>query len=568
MILGVTAFIACRTTEASRANAQPAAGSPSTMKFTATAGTEALAAKVDGMLARLQSGANLKPAPIIDDATFLRRVTLDLTGTLPEPDAVRAFLADQSLDKRAKAVDALLASPAYAQHWAAYWGDLLLPLRAQKGIIDRGAFHRWLLHRFNENAGYNQWVFDLVSATGQNSIGGEEALPRNTGDIDDTREAQAGVNGAVNWLLQYREAPQDLAGNTSRIFLGVQIQCAQCHDHKTEKWKQTDFRKFAAAFARTQDKPMDGKSEMKGIKRIEVRDINHPVRMGPKAPPEWRDIAMSRPTALDGTDLDHSDMPRRALAGWIVSDKNPWFATELVNRYWGALTGRGFVDPVDDLRPSNPTMAPEAQDALAQDFITHGYDLKRLLRTICLTNAYQRSVSGEQPKGDDFWARGRLRPLSAEQLLNSIVAATHLEPVLEERAGKQGKSVNLVKFQLQRDVTFLFDVDEAGGDDDTFTGTVPQALMLLNGGLVNRAVKPVPGATLEEAMSKPDDAARVELLYLRTLSRLPTPEERKAWASFVADASDGAMLRGRARRESYEDLFWALLNSSEFQFNH
>lgn len=460
------------------------AASAATERPVQTDGTAELAARVDAVLAQVQAADGVQPAPRCDDATFLRRATLDLTGTLPEPQVVRAFLADPRSDKRARAVDALLASPDYATHWTAYWDDVLMGPGARSQILDRGAFRRWLERELAQNAPWNQLVFDLVSATGQNSVGGEEARPRFAQAPQVVQaEARADVNGAVNWLLKYRDAPQDLAGSTSRIFLGVQIQCAQCHDHKTEKWKQTDFRQFAAAFARTRPFPIDLKGEMKGIRRVEVRDVDYPVGRGKKAPPEWQAIVASEPTALDGTDLGSSRVPRRALAGWIVSDTNPWFAQALVNRYWAVMTGRGFVDPLDDLRPSNPAIAPEALAALAQDFKTHGYDLKRLLRTICLSDAYQRAAVAVQPgkSGDDDWARARLRTLEPDQLLNSVVAATQLQPALAQRADKQGKSVAQLEMDLQRQVTFLFDVDEEAAADD-YAGTVPQAQALLNGG--------------------------------------------------------------------------------------
>jgi hypothetical protein len=530
-------------------------------------GTVELAAQVDALLVKRQVEQKLAPAPIVDDARFLRRATLDLTGTLPTPEAIRAFLQDPRPDRRARAIDTLLASPAYATHLTAVWDELLMGARPSPPIVDRGAFRRWLNRRFADDVPWNQVVFDLVSASGLNSLGGEAMLPRHEPPADvDMREAQAGVNGAVNWLTRYRDAPQDLAGSTSRIFLGVQIQCAQCHDHKTEAWKQTDFRRFTAAFAKTRPVPLDVKGEMVGIRRIDVRDEDRIVRGGKMAPPEWREIAKQPPTALDGTPLQ-SPRPRRALAGWVVADANPWFARATVNRAWAQLTGRGFVEPVDDFRPSNPPEAPEVLEALAQDFKGHGYDLKRLLRTICLTAAYQRSaIAPEQAVASELWTRGRLRPLSAEQLLNTLVSATGAVPVLEQRAEKQGKTLAEVKFQLQRDVTFLFDVDEEG-EDDSFTGTVPQALMLLNGNLVNGALRPIAGSTLDEVLALPTDAQRLELLYLRTLSRPPTVEERDAWTAEVQTAG-GKKGNPRPRKELYEDLLWALLNSSELQFNH
>jgi hypothetical protein len=195
----------------------------------------------------------------------------------------------------------------------------------------------------------------------------------------------AGVNGAVNWLLQFKRSTEDLAGATSRTFLGVQIQCAQCHDHKTETWTTTDFRRFAAAFARTRVRPADDKE--KGMMRsFEVADVDT-ARPGRKATAEQREIASLTPAALDGTVLA-GEAPRAELAAWMTGQTNPWFAKAIVNRTWALLLGHGFVEPVDDLRPSNDPRAAPALDAIAADFAAHKYDLKHLLRVICGTRAY------------------------------------------------------------------------------------------------------------------------------------------------------------------------------------
>jgi hypothetical protein len=363
----------------------------------------------------------------------------------------------------------------------------------------------------------------------------------------------------------------------------VQIQCAQCHDHKTEKWKQTDFQSFAASFVKTKVVQIDH-GEVMGLRRVELRDEDRRTFGGKKATPELQAIARSHPRALDGTDLGFSAAPRRALAGWVVSTQNPWFASAIVNRLWARLLGRGFVEPMDDLRPSNAAVLPGLMQQLSDDFVAHGYDLKRLLRTICLTEAYQRAPGAAGEGDSDLWAHARLRPLSADELLNALFAATQL-PAAAQEAGVE--NLDEVRAKLRQNFTFLFDVDEEA-DDDTFTGTIPQALMLLNGNLLNRAVRPLPGTTLAQVLAMPGgDDARITELYLRTLSRLPTPEELAKWSTFVGQeeaANEGKLPKGggdplrqlnkqkirdrQPRVQAYEDLFWALLNSSEFAFNH
>jgi hypothetical protein len=547
---------------------------------------------IDRMVAAEWKKAHLSPAAPSDDATFFRRVHLDLVGTIPERDAVEKFLADASPDKRAHAVDALLADPRSAEHFADYWESVLVPHAARVQVFDRDAFHGWLRQRFVENAPWDKLVVELLTATGVNSTGGK----RNDPGREAREAADPTVNGAVDWLLLYRGAPEDLAGVVSRELLGVQIQCAQCHKHPTEKWTQTDFRRFAATFARMKATPLDA-GKMGGIKRVSLADAPKALRGGPNAP-QLGEVFGEKPAALDGTDLSTSTSPRQALAGWMTAPSNPWFARELVNRMWGYLVGRGFVEPIDDLRPSNETVMPALLDALAADFAAHKYDLHYLVRTICGSRVYQLSsgrIKGKDPE-DHLFARHPLRPMGPEQLLDSVITATHLESAL---AALPPARAEAVKQQLHQSVGFLFDVDEEGAPPD-FEGTVQQALALINGGLTTAASSALPGTTLARiADSTDDDAQRIATLYLSTLSRRPTAQELLKWTTFVnADRelvnapkkAPPGPLRGKqartgdplaaplanrlkiapssARMQAYEDLQWALLNSSEFVFRH
>lgn len=538
-------------------------------------------AKIDAALRAAWTKEGIVPAARADDATFLRRAYLDVTGTIPPPDVAAAFLEDRSPDKRAKLVDSLVASQAYADHWATYWDDVLMGKSRLGQAVDRAAFRRWLVGRFTAREPWDRIVTGLVAATGQSSTPpmGEEASP-----------GEPPEDGAVNWTLRYREAPQDLAGSASRIFLGVQIQCAQCHDHKTEKWTQEDFRGFASPFLRAKITPID---KTKGMQRFALADED-------RAPPRYAKsedvgpIARAKPRALDGTSLEAGKGTRKALAAWMTSPKNPWFSRALVNRMWGHFLGRGFVDPVDDMRASNPAVLPELLDALAADFVAHGFDLGHLVRTICATEAYQLAADKEAKVDPEnkLWARFHLVPLGSEELLNAVLRATRIE----DAAARVGlPNVEQLRAQLERQVGFLFDVDE---EDDTpdYEGTVSQALALLNGGLVGNGARAVPGSALADVLAGPgDDAAKVERLALQVLSRRPTPAEREAWVGYVRDpqrsaapppsgggpknpkkGGTGPLARldrkpsGAAdpRRAAYEDLLWAWLNSSEFVFNH
>jgi hypothetical protein len=557
---------------------------------------------IDGALREAWKKEGVTPAPKADDATFLRRAYIDIVGTIPPVDVTTSFLADASPDKRKKLVDRLLDSPEYAEHWMNYWDDVLMGRESKSNQVDRIAFRYWLRARFAANSPWDRIVRDLVTASGQNSIGGRKikgpamaatvplGSPLPGKDDEDAADLDK-INGAVNWTLRFADAPQDFSGNASRVFLGVQIQCAQCHDHKTEKWKQDDFRKFTNAFLHVKADPIDKGKPMGNIKRVELGDAAKVVQRFANNP-ETKPYAQAKATALDGTDLDKGEDTRKALATWMTSPQNPWFAKAIVNRMWGHFLGRGFVDPVDDIRPSNPTTMPELLDRIAADFAAHDFDLKYLVRTICATEAYQLAASA-QAKTDaenKLWGRFHLVPLGPEELLNALLRATNVED-----AAQKAKVPNLdqIRANLVRQYAFLFDVDEENDEPD-YSGTVSQALVLLNGALVAQGSRALPGSALAELVKAPGgDAEKVDALVLRVLGRKPTNQEREQWTSYVMKggndpggkaAGAGAVpkkgsagplekLAGKGpnaspKQAAYEDLLWALLNSSEFVFNH
>jgi hypothetical protein len=473
--------------------------------------------------------------------------------------------------------------------------------------VDRGAFRAWLHDALERDVPYDQIVTQLLTATGTNSDGGPK---RASEENDGTGPAAAGIHGAVNWTLKYQETPQDMAGAASRTLLGVQIQCAQCHDHKTEKWTQSDFQSFAAAFTRTRLVPLDPGPPPKGaIKRVELRDLDHAAprfsKMGDLEP-----ITKAQPRTLDGAPLGGSDGVRVALARWVTAPENPWFARALVNRMWGHFLGRGFVDPVDDFRASNAATAPEILDALAADFAASGYDVKHLVRVVVGTEAYARSATPldeATQKADPeakLWERFRVAPLGPDELLDALVSATKLDTIVRATGRLD---LDDVRFKVRQRYGFLFDVDEATDESD-YEGTIAQALALLNGSVVATGASVLPGSALAEILGADgDDASKVQALYLRALSRMPAPAEVTRWTQFLADASSAPEapaptpapppperprrekgpkrgkaqqpdplrnLEGRAgdartpRVRAYEDLLWTLLNSSEFVLNH
>lgn len=582
----------------------PPAASPSPTKAAASvvvppAPPLLTSADVDARVREAWSQAGVTPTVPADDATWLRRAWIDVLGTIPPPEVVQHFLADPAPDRRARAVDAMLASPLWADHWTDYWDEVWMG-RATRGLnVDRGAFRAWLHDAFAGDARWDRIVTELLTATGVNSAGGRQ---RDAFANEGRGGAADGVSGAVNWTLKYAQTPQDMAGTASRTLLGVQIQCAQCHDHKTEKWKQTDFQAFAAAFVRTRFVPIDSGRAMGAVGRVEVRDIARPAPRFAKMT-DLEPIDQARPTALDGTDLGDGPGVRTALAKWITAPQNPYFARAMVNRMWGHFLGRGFSDPVDDMRPSNPVAAPALLDALAADFAASGFDVRHLVRVIVGTQAYGLSaapLSDATAKTDPeakLWERFRVTPLGPDELLNALVSATRVDNVVRA-TGKL--DLEALRFRVRQRYGFLFDVDEES-DEPEYDGTIAQALTLLNGSVTGTGARLLPGGALADVLAAPgDDASKVEALYVRTLSRFPASDETARWQTFLQDAmaapppiaappsanrgakgskpprpdplsrleNRAAPAREDARARAYEDLLWTLLNSSEFVLNH
>lgn len=547
---------------------------------------------IDAALREEWKRAGVTPAARADDATFLRRAYVDIVGTIPPVEVTLKFLADASPDKRAKLVDALLASPEYAEHWTNYWDDVLMGREARGPLVDRAAFRAWLQGRIASHSHWDRLVSELVSATGQNGNGGPKTNKLPGLAVEPAQTGEDGtINGAVNWTLRFEQNPQDLGGTASRVFLGVQIQCAQCHDHKTESWKQDDFRRFTSAFLRAKVEPLDAGKPM-GLKRVELVDAPAPPpRFAKNA--DLAPVVRAKPTALDGTDLEKGAGTRKALAAWMTSKDNKWFAKAFVNRMWGHFLGRGFYDPVDDVRPSNPPTAPELLDRLTADFVAHDFDVEHLVRTISATEAYQLAARREPSAGDPenkLWGSFHLVPLGPEELLNAIMRATNVET----SGRRAGIDVDVLRAFVLKQYAFVFDTDEEADAAD-YSGTITQALTLLNGALVEDGALATPGSAVVAIADGPgSEAEKVDALAVRVLARHATPEEMERWAAYVAGADHragtasepketrkagrklGPLGKLAARRRAqvaprlaaYEDIMWTMLNSSEFSFNH
>ena len=489
---------------------------------------------IDGLVWDKLQKLGITPSGPCDDAKFHRRAYLDVIGRLPTPEETRAFLADTAPDKRVRLIDRLLERPEYADHWANKWADLLRPNPYRVGIKAVFNLDAWLRDAFRRNKPYNQFVRELLTAQGSTFR-----------------------NGAVTVFRDRRE-PDEITTMASQLFLGIRLECAKCHHHPFEVWSQDDFYSFAAYFARIGRKgtglspPISGGEEVVFTKA--KGEVKHPVS-GHVLPP--------RPLFGKARAVDADSDPRRALADWIVSDANPYFAKVIVNRIWADLMGRGVVEPVDDLRATNPPSNGPLLDALAADFRKNGYDLKKLLRTIMTSYVYGLSSAPNKRNVGDTrnYSRHYRQRLRAEVLLDAISDVTGIpETFAAMPAGSRAMQLWTVRSQS----VFLDSFGRPDPNQDppcerTADTTVVQALHLMNAPGLHSKVTGDKGRAARLAASKKTPREIVEELYLLVYCRVPSVEEMRTCLEEFARV-------GGTRRQAAEDILWALLNTPEFVF--
>ncbi len=475
---------------------------------------------------RLTAEKAVSAAPA-DDAEFLRRVCLDITGIIPPADKVQAFLDSKEPAKRARLIEELLASPQYGQHMADLWQDLLLPPRESfaKGLKVEPLI-TWLAQEFNSNKPWNQMTAELLTATGSQQ-----------------------ENGATTFFLANR-SPDKLTDTVCRVFLGMQLQCAQCHNHPFTGWKRTEYWGLAAFFAKVDDG--GGKKLNKGGP-LNVREAR---TVQTKRLPD--SSLNAQPQFLDGKapTLQSSDPYRPALAQWLTARENPYFARAMVNRIWAQFFGRGLVNPVDNLHEDNPPSHPELYDALTRQFIASGFDVKELIRGVCLSQAYQRSSTPPSAASRDQapYAVMALKPLTPEQLYDSL--ATVLGPPdaaakRDRKARKQGGGGG------SRSAFVDFFHPGEGADPNDYSAGIPQVLRLMNSEWTGK----VTAFATQLARSGQAPAQNIDRLFLVTLSRRPTSVEKQRVEHYLQSNSGQPA-------QAYSDILWALVNSSEFTLNH
>jgi hypothetical protein len=464
-----------------------------------------------------------------DDHAFLRRVSLDLTGTLPTPERVRAFAADTRTDKRARLIDELLASEAFVDYWTLKWGDLLRIRSRELGADGVRAFHGWVREQVKEDRPLDAMAREMLLALG------------------DARKV-----GPANFSRVPR-TPREQAEYVSEVFLGVRLRCANCHDHPLDRWRQDDYHGLAAIFARLERGP---------VVRLAVRgEVIHP-----------RTGAPARMRIPGERFLDAGEDGRKALADWLTGPKNPYFARAAVNRLWKELFGRGLVDPADDLRATNPATHPRLLDRLAEDFVKHGHDVRHTLRLIANSATYQRgavragSVSdGQDPVAERFYARSGSRPLPAAVLADAIASVTGVS----DRYGALPEGTRAITLPDPAIPAPGLDVlgrcsREGSCEAETARGGgLARVLHLINGPLLNRKIDAESGRLRQLLGKGAKNADIVEAFYLRALGRPPRARERAYWAEHLPVREDPDR-----RREALGDFLWALLTCEEFVTNH
>jgi hypothetical protein len=503
---------------------------------------------IDALVFKQLKMLGLPPSELCDDATFLRRATIDLAGRLPIRKEVEEFLAEKDPKKDEKLIDRLLASSDHADYFANKWSAVLRNRRAsaQDSPKPTEAFHAWIRESIVKNRPYDQFVRDILTATGE-----EIKTP------------------PIVWYRELKE-PAALMEDAAQLFLGQRIGCAKCHHHPFEKWSQEDYHGMAAFFARVQVKLPPPPPKKKPKIPLPTLSLSVPVatvalKSGPASLVNPRTGRAVRPTGLGGAALELSadDDPRQKLVEWMTAPVNPFFARTLVNRYWKHFLGRGLVDPEDDLRLTNPPSNPELLDALARSFVESKYDLRKLVRTICTSTVYRLSAVPNAHNAGDRQSYSRFLPrrLHAEVLLDAIDAVTLFRSTFKGVKGGT-RAVQLPDNLFDNYFLSVFgrpDAASACECERSSDASLAQCLHLLNS---QEVLGKVSGRRARElARDKRPHAERLCDLYLEALARPPSKDELVTLLEHIEK-------KGAAVQAAYEDVLWALINTKEFQFNH
>jgi hypothetical protein len=519
-----------------------------------------IAAAIDREIDRRLAQAGVPASPRADDAEFLRRAYLDIAGHIPSAERVAAFLDSSDADKRHKLVDELLRSQEFGRHLTDLWRSRLAPRdpgNTKVAGVDR--FGPWLAEQFNRNRGWDRIATDLLTA-----------------------EGEVNKNPQTSFVMAYGEnfqpKPNLLTAGTAKVFLGIQLQCAECHDHPFAPWKQEDFWGIAAFFGRTRNSGIKGSPftvtedpdpnpvsvKNGGVERAEVREGGAIVIPGTGGNKGAGKLVPAKLLGGESLKLDDKAPVRPRLAAWVASEENEYFARAFVNRVWAQFFGRGLVQPLDNMHDDNPPSHPELLTLLADEFVASSYDIKHLVRCICATKAYQwtsRPLS-ENEHDAELFSHMAVKPIGPEALYDSLMVVLG-----ESKFGPARGKPNTIKVpgakpqgvkgppMNPRDEFIHFFRGQGDPETGEFVHGIPQFLRRLNGEMFNANAPLIDRLTTSGVSA---DRA-VEALFLATLSRRPTAEERERLTAYVGK---------RAKPEDgYAGVLWVLLNSGEFVLN-
>ncbi len=489
---------------------------------------------IDDLALTKWKSLHLAPSSPVSDAGFLRRAFLDAAGILPTAEEVEQFLSDKSPDKRAKLIDGLLERDEFVDYWAYKWSDLLLVSSRKLRSNAMWAFYYWIRDSVKENKPWDRFARDIFTASGSN------------------RE-----NGALNYFVLHKD-PILLSENATQAFLGQRLTCARCHNHPLEKWTQKQYYQLANLFARIGVKsgPVGGESI---VFAKTSGDVNYPKLLKPLAP---------RPLDGEAMALDSPEDRRVHFAKWLTDKKNPYFGRSIVNRVFGNFMGRGLVDPIDDLRATNPASNEEMLAALTKDFVDHGYDIKRLIRTVMNSGIYQLSSEANATNQSDnvFYSKYIVKRLPAEVILDAMSQVTG---VPSSFAGYPvgTRAMQLPDSQVQSQFLASFgrpprqicDASERSSDP-----SVPQALHVINGDTLNKKLSAADGYAALMLKLGLSDKRIIEHLFLSALGRYPTESESETLVALLKKSGAAK----DERKQAVEDMMWSMLTGKEFLFNY
>jgi len=505
---------------------------------------------IDAVVLDKLASLNLAPSPRATDEEFLRRVYLDTIGTLPTLEEARSFLDDQADGKRDKLIESLLTRKEFVDYWTYKWSDLLLVNGRRLRPIPVKSYYNWIRKRVEDNTGWDVMVREIITATGSSH-----------------------ENGATNFFALH-QSPENMSENASQAFLGLSIGCAKCHNHPLEKWTNDQYYAMANMFARVRSKGWGGDSRSgDGLRTLYVAsagDLLQP-RTGRPQPPA--------PLDAQALAFDSTEDRRVALAAWITSPDNPYFSRAIVNRIWANYFGVGLVHQTDDLRASNPASNERLLAAASQYLVDNKFDLKALMRIILQSETYQRSSVSLPENKDDrrFYSRYYAKRLMAEVLLDAISQVSEVPSEFNQIAFDGADFTETKEYPIGTRAIQLYDsavhspfLKTFGRNERDITcecerTSVPslvQVLHINNGDTINKSLRDEKSCVAKALASEKDDPTLIDEAFLRTLSRWPTKHEKDSLLSVMAESKDAE------HRVLIEDLYWSILSSREFIFNH